>query len=79
LFRLTRRGYYIFWEWFPLDFRQYLASMAEKAGTWFFTATARRLAEDMFVDLEIYVRELERAAREHSALQEIRPDRGTAT
>lgn len=64
LFRLTRRGYYMFWEWFPLDFRQYLAAMASVAGGWFFTATAKRLADEMFADLEVYVGELECAARE---------------
>ncbi|MCL4367590.1 MAG: HD domain-containing protein [Actinobacteria bacterium] len=62
LFRLTRRGYYIFWEWFPLDFRQYLAPLA-KVDEWFFTATAKRLADEMFADLESYVDELERESR----------------
>lgn len=63
LFRLTRRGYYMFWEWFPLDFRQYLAAMASVADGWFFTVTAKRLADEMFADLEIYVDELEQAER----------------
>lgn len=74
LFRLTRRGYYIFWEWFPLDFRQYLAAMAEKAGTWFFTETAKRLAREMFADLELYVDELEGAS--HGKSPNGRPLRG---
>lgn len=67
LFRLTRRGYYMFWEWFPLDFRQYLAAMASVADGWFFTATAKRFADEMFADLEIYVGELEQAERARSA------------
>lgn len=79
LFRLTRRGFYIFWEWFPLDFRQYLAAMVDRAGTWFFTATARRLAEEMFADLETYVEELERATDEQGTHEQAGRARGTAT
>ncbi|MHB1475243.1 MAG: HD domain-containing protein [Dermatophilaceae bacterium] len=79
LFRLTRRGFYIFWEWFPLDFRQYLASMADRAGTWFFTATARRLATEMFADLELYVRELERATDEQLTHEQAGRSGRTAT
>jgi hypothetical protein len=83
LFRLTRRGYYIFWEWFPLDYRQYLASLANKAGAWFFTATTRRLADEMFADLAIYVDELEQASLAEAvsgeaAHGEAAPGRGSA-
>lgn len=79
LFRLTRRGYYMFWERFPLDFRQYLASMAEKAGAWFFTATAKRLSDEMFSDLEIYVEELERDSSERPVREQAGLTRGGAT
>jgi hypothetical protein len=78
LFRLTRRGYYIFWEKFPLEYRQYLAAMAEKAGGWFFTATAKRLRDDMFSDLEVYVDELERVQHGRVADEQARPGRGSA-
>lgn len=79
LFRLTRRGYYMFWEWFPLDFRQYLAAMASVADTWYFTATAKRLADEMFADLEIYVCELERAAHERLAPDTADSDSGSTS
>lgn len=79
LFRLTRRGCYIFWERFPLDFRQCLASMAEKAGDWFFTATAKRPADEMLSDLEIYVGELEHAVSEQPAHEYAGPGRRSAT
>ena len=61
LFRLTRRGYTIFLEFFSLEFRPYLAAMASVADEWFFTETAKRLGAEMFADLEIYITELEAA------------------
>jgi HD superfamily phosphodiesterase len=69
LFRLTRRGYLIFLEFFSLEFRSYLAAMASVADNWYFTATARRLGAEMFADLEVYIGELESAERE--ALQSV--------
>lgn len=79
LFRLTRRGYYMFWEWFPLDFRQYLATMAERADRWFFTETAERLKDEMFADLDRYVDELELAAQAEPAREIADRERGSTT
>jgi len=64
LFRLTRRGYMIFLEFFSLDFRSYLAAMQRVADDWYYTVTAKRLGTEMFADLEVYICELEAAERD---------------
>jgi HD superfamily phosphodiesterase len=64
LFRLTRRGYMIFLEFFNLEFRSYLAAMASVADGWYFTETAKRLGAEMFADLDVYITELEAAERD---------------
>ena len=67
LFRLTRRGYMIFLEFFSLEYRPYLAAMTSVADEWFFTETAKRLGAEMFADLELYITELQAAVTTVSA------------
>ena len=62
LFRLTRRGYTIFLEFFTLEFRPYLEAMAAQVHTWYYTETGKRLGASMLDDLAVYIDGLEAEA-----------------